>query len=162
MNLTHRNATWVIVTSFLLGLVLAILPLPNWANWLRPEWVLLILICWNLVLPIRVSVGAAWLCGLLMDILGNFTLGEHALIFTIVSYFVIKFGTRIIFFPFWQKSIIILGLLSLAQFLQIWLEGMMGNHINSYWYWLSVPVTTLLWPWVMALVQKWQEKYNVN
>ena len=162
MNMSGRNIAWVIVLSFLGAFVLTILPLPALANWFRPEWVLLVLICWNSLIPDRVGVGAGWISGLVVDVLGNYTVGEHALIFTFISYLVVRFSSRIKFFLFWQKSCIIFGLILLSQILQIWLEGIFGNRIISNWYWFSVPVTTLFWPWIMALMQRWQQKYNIE
>jgi rod shape-determining protein MreD len=149
---------WIILLSFFLAFVLTILPLPSWANWLRPNWVSLVLVSWILILPERVGLNTAWFSGLILDVLENVTLGEHALILTIIAYSVQKFHTRINFFPFWQKSLIFFGLFLLAQILQFWMEGFMGREINNILYWSPVLTTTIFWPWVTTLLAYWQPK----
>ena len=46
----------VIYLSLVLGLILMILPLPDWVQAYRPNWVALILIYWSMALPKRVGL----------------------------------------------------------------------------------------------------------
>ena len=46
----------VIILTFLVAFVLAVLPLPAWLLWGRPEWVALTLIYWCIALPQRVGI----------------------------------------------------------------------------------------------------------
>jgi len=162
MNFSHPRSNWIIVATLLLSLVLMILPLPSGVSWFRPQWVLLVLIYWFLALPNRIDLFVAWSSGLALDVLQNTALGEHALVFTVVAYFVLRFQTRINFFPFWQKTAVILGLILLNNILQFWLERMLGNPVISGWYWLSVVPTLLFWPWVEMLLYHWQRRFNVR
>ena len=77
-----------IFLTLVIALVLAFLPMPEWTTWLRPAWVLMILIYWAMTVPYRVSIGVAWMVGLMVDLLNGTLLGEHALAFTTVIYFV--------------------------------------------------------------------------
>ena len=157
----HRtNPIGLIIVTVLLALLLMLLPLPTWAQVLRPQWLLLVLIYWCLFLPGSAGLSLAWVSGLLLDILQNTTLGEHALIFTAVSYFVLRFQTRINFFPFWQKSAVILGLISTNHIFQVWLGGVLGHPVHNNLYWLSIGTTLLFWPWVSLLIQQCQRKFG--
>lgn len=156
------NVLWVIVISFFLAFALNILPLPNWIVGLRPQWVLLLLMGWALLLPECVGIGVGWIVGLALDMLSNAYLGEHALIFTVVVYFLQRFHNRIVFYSFWQRTSIIFLLVLLAQILQVWLESNLepkGNHIN---YWLTIFTTTLFWPWIEMLLRRWQERLRIS
>ncbi len=45
---------FVILLTFLVAAVLSVLPLPEWLQWARPEWLTLTLIYWCIALPHRV------------------------------------------------------------------------------------------------------------
>ena len=73
------HSFFAITTTLLIALILAMLPMPDWTIWLRPVWVLMVLIYWAMMIPYQVSVGTAWLTGLVVDLLNGTLLGEHAL-----------------------------------------------------------------------------------
>ena len=58
------KGVWVIVLSFFLAYLLAIVPFPEWAMNYRPEWVPMVLIYWVMALPYRIGIGSAWCAGL--------------------------------------------------------------------------------------------------
>ena len=80
------NGVWVIVLSFFLAYLLAIVPFPEWAMNYRPEWVPMVLIYWVMALPYRVGIGSAWCAGLILDILKGSVLGLNAIGLVIVAY----------------------------------------------------------------------------
>jgi len=51
----------VIPFTLLIGLMLLILPLPDWAQTYRPDWVALILIYWSMALPKKIGLWFAFL-----------------------------------------------------------------------------------------------------
>ena len=69
----------VILLTFVIALLLTVIPLPDWARYLRPDWVGLVLIYWCMALPERVGVTTGWFMGLLVDLLTGTVLGQHAL-----------------------------------------------------------------------------------
>lgn len=162
MYFSTSNSKWVIVTTLIFALLLMIIPLPNWLQVVRPQWFLLVLIYWSLTLPNKVGIFTAWAGGLLLDVLQNTLFGEHALIFTIVIYLVLRFRTRINFFPFWQKTAVILGLISLNQCLYFWLNEILSSQIRSTLYWASILTTLLFWPWTAAFLRYLQMRFNVR
>src|SRR5579885_2555535 len=106
----------IIVTLFI-ALVLALLPMPEWTIWLRPAWVLMVLIYWSITVPGRVGVGTAWVMGIIMDVLNDTLLGEHALAYTMVIYFVSRMHIRLRMYPLLQQGLSIWAFVFLYQFI---------------------------------------------
>lgn len=155
--------TFLIITlTFLLAIVLEIVPMPLWAVWARPEWVLLILIYWALMAPDRVGVGIAFLIGLLMDLLMGTLLGEHALAFVLITYFVVRFGALIRLFPLWQQAFLVFFFVFLCQAFKFWVWGSTGGlSLAIGWlYWLPGMISAVLWPWVYTLLRGYQSRYR--
>lgn len=144
---------WIVSLTFLVGMILTIMPLPYWAIWFRPDWVLLVVIYWTLTCPDEIGVGIAWLVGLLLDILLASMLGEHALAFALVGYFCIKFHLRIHSLFFWRKTTAIFLLILLYKSVLFWAQGFIGQLPDYRIYWLSTVTSLLAWPWVFILLR---------
>lgn len=157
-----KNTTLTIIVTFICAIILTILPMPNAIGFIKPQWLMLVLICWSLILPSKVSVGIAWLSGIFLDILENSMLGEHALIFTIIIYILIKFHARINFFTFLQKALIVLGLVFMGYVLQYWIEDLNSQKINKMVYFSSCLITAILWPWAFALLTSLTRRVRIN
>jgi len=98
-----RNLVFVMMT-LATAMCLALLPMPVWAAWARPAWVLLVLIYWTLVMPYQCNVGLAWCVGLSLDILTGTMLGLHAFAMTLVIYLVYRLHRRIHMYPMLQQA----------------------------------------------------------
>ena len=69
----------VIYVSLMVALILMILPLPDWAQMYRPNWMALVLIYWSMALPQRVGLWFAFFCGIVLDTSLGTLLGQHTL-----------------------------------------------------------------------------------
>ncbi len=155
----HREAKIRIVPliiSFVTALVLSILPIPHWLQWLWPNWLLLTLIGWSLYLPSRINVGAAFCVGIILDALTGSYLGENALVFTLIIYLVVKFQHLLRTCPLWQQSIAMLLFVSLNQLLATWIHAWMSDMAVTDWYWLTPVTSMLFWPWIIRLLRRYQ------
>ena len=150
-----------ILLTLLAGLILTFLPMPVWAMWCRPAWLLLILIYWAMTVPYRVSVGIAWMMGLLVDLMSGTLLGEHALAYTIVIYFVTRMHIRLRIYPMVQQGITILFFVFLYQFVLYCIQGFIGELPASHLYWLSSITSVLLWPWLFILMRDFRRWFKV-
>jgi len=135
-----------ILLSILVALALAIVPLPDWAGSIRPDWVALLVIYWSLALPRKFGVGSAWVSGLALDTLQGALLGQHALGLALVAFVVLKFYLRIRVFPIWQQAMTVFMLLTLNQFVLFWVDGLAGSGEIQLGRWMPVVAGTLLWP----------------
>lgn len=146
MTLGNAHYSPSIVLSLIVALMLTIVPLPSWLEILRPEWVALAIIYWCIAVPHRVGVGIAWTVGLLLDVLRDALLGQHALSLTIVAFIAIKLHQRIRLYPVWQQALSVMVLVTLNQLLILWINGLVGHPPKSWTYWLPSITSTLLWP----------------
>lgn len=161
MEIRHRGG-WVILMSFLIALILTILPLPVWGEFARPEWVALVLVYWCMALPERVGVIAGWLAGLLQDALTGTLLGAHALAFALVAFLALKLHRRIRVLPPWQQAMLVLILLLVVRLVLLWIHGLTGGAETDLRYWLPALTGTLIWPVVFLLLRETRRRYRVQ
>lgn len=159
--LVKRHGGGIIFISFVMALVLTIVPLPEGLRILRPDWVLLALIYWGMALPHRVGVGFGWLLGLFTDVMTGTLLGQHALAYCLVAYLTLKLHQRLRLYPLWQQSLSILVLLALGQLLMLWINGFVGRPIHAWSYWLPSVIGALLWPPVYLLLRGLRRAFRV-
>lgn len=147
--------------TFLIAMMLLILPLPSWITWFRPAWVFMVLIFWMVAIPDRMGIGIAWVIGLLIDLLTGTLFGQHALVLACIAYFVIKFQVQIRSFPLWQQILLIMGMTMVYLALQYWMLALAGTSPDTDKYWLPVLTTTLIWPWVYILLKDFQHRFEI-
>lgn len=152
----------VIVFSLVIAFILTILPVPNWAIWLRPQWVVMVMIFWTLALPSQVSIGTAWMVGLFLDVMLGSLLGEHALCLSLVTYFVVKFRFRVQLLQPWQRHLAVLGFIFLYQLILFLLLGAQGKIPLVWYYWLSPFTSILFWPWVYGILKGCQKRFRIS
>lgn len=152
----------VIICTFAAALALILLPLPHWARPFRPEWVTLVLIYWVIALPHRVSVGCAWILGLLLDVIYGTVLGEHALALMVLAYIASKLHRQLRMFPVWQQASSIFVLLLMYQLLILWVQGVMGQLTGYGLFWLTIFTSTIIWPWLFVLLRDIRRRFKVH
>ena len=150
-----------IFISLLIAIILTLLPVPDWAIWLKPAWVLLILIYWAMTVPTRVGIGMAWLMGLVIDLLNGTLFGEHALAYTIVIYLVARMHIRLRMYPVIQQSFTVFLFILIYQFVIYCIQGFIGQLPASHLYWLSSVISMLLWPWLFVLMRDYRRWFKV-
>lgn len=129
---------------------LRVMPVPYVISILNPDWILLILVYWAWMLPYQKGVFTAWCIGLLTDVLTGRTLGEHALVYALISYFNIKLYKRLRQFPLIQQSGFIFACLLLSQLLIFLIENIQSPTVFSAAFWLPAVMGTLFWPFVYS------------
>ncbi len=162
MTLTRHQGGWIVAATFVGAMMLAILPLPVWAEYYRPEWVALVLVYWCMALPQRVGVGVGWTAGLLLDVLKGALLGQHALGLAVTAYLTLSLHQRIRVFPLWQQALTVLMLLTLYQLLLLWFDGITGQPPKGWVYWMPSLTGMLLWPWVFIVLRDLRRRFKVR
>ena len=156
MQNSNRAAILTIIAAFML----AIMPLPNWAIELRPDWVTLVLIYWAMALPERIGVTIAWLAGLMLDVSHGSVMGQHALGLVIVIWVINMQHQRLRVASLLQQAIVIFFLLFLKQLLVLWVSGIMGRTPDSWLYFVPSLTGAMLWPWIYIVLRDIRRKFG--
>ena len=125
----------VVPPTLIVALMLVMLPLPEWAQPFRPDWVTLVIIYWVMAVPERFGVIFAWILGLLLDVTQGAILGQHAIGLVLVIYIVQSQYLRIRVFSLVQQALVVFLLLLIKQLLVLWVNGLVGQapeNIISY------------------------------
>ena len=147
---------WLIM---LLATMMTIMPLPEFLHGIRVEWVAMAVIFFSIMNVSLMGVIAAWIIGLLLDLLQGSLLGEHALIFSVISYLSYRFRFQIRVYPDWQIMIAILFLLSFGNLISLWIRGFNGRVLFISEEWMSIFIAALIWPVFMRVLQVLQNYF---
>lgn len=161
MRASPHHGGSVILFSFVAALMMTLLPLPGWGEYLRPEWVTMVLVYWCMALPDRVGVGVAWIAGLFLDVVHGAVLGQYAMALTLIAYFTVSLHKRLRIYPVWQQALVLLLLVLFQQLVVIWVKGFIGESPESLRYWLPSLSSMLLWPWIFVLLRDLRRRYRV-
>lgn len=148
----RRPNPWLIIVTLFCALMLNLLPLPAWVEWLHPDWVMLTLFFWSLTMPYSVSVGYAFVMGVLLDLCNGTVLGEHALALVIIIYIVTKLHKQLNMFPGMQQLFVVLILSTLYRFIIFLVQSAVWTPPDNILYWLAVLINVILWPWLFRLL----------
>lgn len=139
-----RNA-WVLPVSLLLALLLGLVPLPAVLQPLRPYWLALVLAYWVLEEPEKIGLGAAFLLGVLADLVFGGLLGEQAMRLAIFAFILDRFRARLRFFPLSQQALAIGGLLLNDRVVSAVIHLVLGAPQHPWTFWWAPLLGMLLW-----------------
>ncbi|MES2205145.1 MAG: rod shape-determining protein MreD [Pseudomonadota bacterium] len=144
----------MIILSFLLSLMLSLLPLSEGLLELNPSWCLLTLLFWTYHYPHRVNVGIAGCVGILVDGLSGSLLGLHVFAYVSVVFLFDLFYRRFHMFHVLQQSLVI-GILIACNFvIIISVKHILTDNLIDWSVMLSVITSMLCWPFYCLLGQK--------
>ncbi len=149
---TNRESYRLILLTIITAILLSLLPMPEPLSPLKPYWVALAMIYWSLETRATISLGLAFLVGLVLDILSGSLLGMHALSLVVMVFLVQRFRFRLRFFPPWQQALSVLALLVNDRIILIWITALMGEPTPTWKYWLSPLIGVAIWPWLFLLL----------
>lgn len=147
-----RIQRWLFAGSLGLALLLQMLPMPQALAAWKPWWLGMVLVYWALESPARAGLGLAFLLGLAGDALAGELLGEQALRLLVVSFIVLRFRSRLRFFPLWQQALAVLALLLNDRVVVLMVRGFAGLPTPPPEFWIAPFVGFVLWPVVFLLL----------
>ena len=97
-------------------------------------------------------MGFAFLIGLGGDLLIGQVLGEQALRLVVLVFIVLRFRSRLRFFPIGQQSLAVLALLLNDRMVVMMIRGFAGDPMPPLDFWVAPVVGMLAWPFVFLLL----------
>ena len=142
----------LVAGSLLLGIVFALMPLPQAIGPVRPYLLALVLAYWLMEAPSHVGLGTAFMAGLLADLVLGTPLGEQAMRLVVLAFLIQRFRARLRFFPLWQQALSIGLLLLNDRVIVAALHAVLGAPQAPWTAWLSPVLGVVLWPLLYVLL----------
>lgn len=140
------------ILSLIPALILSVIPLPHWMEVGRPDFLVITVLFWSIMVPRAGGILLAFICGLLLDIIQGLVLGQHALAACFAAYLAIRLHLRIRVFPIWHQALTVFWLLVLYQFVLFWIDGITGHPVSAYARWIPAFIGAMLWPLFAGLL----------
>ena len=156
-NLLPRGTLFIYLT-ILIGLILQVFPLPDWADQLRPQWPLLVLVYWSMLLPERVGIFTAMVVGLFVDVMLDALLGQHVLAYAVAIFIVITTYKRLRLMHAWQQALVVFLLLMIERIVTAVVLGMTRGQATDLYFWLPPLTGMLFWPLLGLLLSDFNRK----
>ncbi len=158
----RHHGGWIILGTLVLAALFTVLPLPEWLEAYRPEWVALVVIYWVMALPDRIGLFTAWIVGFFMDVLEGSLLGLNALALALVAYLALSLYQRMRMFTAIQQSSTILILVGIHQLLSFWvLTANSQNTAPNLIFMISALSSAIIWPFVFLGLRYIRRTFNV-
>jgi rod shape-determining protein MreD len=141
--------TWFIGLSLLAAFALNMLPVGR-VPWL-PDVLGVVLAFWGVRQPRKVGMLVAFAFGLAMDVHSGALLGQHALSYTLLSFFAITIHRRLLWFSVPAQALHVLPLFVMAHVVVLLIRLVAGGVWPGWSYFAAPALQALLWP-VVTLV----------
>jgi rod shape-determining protein MreD len=117
-----------------------------------PDLLALALVFWNVHQSRRVGVGLAFAFGLVMDVHDGAVLGQHALAYTLLSFFAVTIHRRLLWFSVPSQAVQILPLFIAAHAVSLLVRLLAGGMFPGWQILLAPLFEALLWPLACGLL----------
>lgn len=162
MTLSRYTGNWIVCASLFAAFLLMAIPLPYWANDWQPHWLAMIWIYWCVALPKKVGIASGWCLGLLLDIQYGALLGQNALVFAVLTYFMVGMYKRFRIFTLVQQSCYVGLMILLSLVFNSCVRGVIGIEHYTWSYWMQGISSTILWPWLFIILRDIRRRYRVT
>lgn len=124
--------------------------LQNMGIWGRAAWtpdvLAVVLVFWTVHQPLRVSIGAAFVFGLLMDVHQSGLLGQHAMAYTVLSFFAITIHRRLLWFSVPSQAAQVFPLFAATHAVELAVGMVSGGTFPGLPLLLAPVAEAVLWP----------------
>ncbi|MEM7220178.1 MAG: rod shape-determining protein MreD [Pseudomonadota bacterium] len=156
---------WAILLTLLVGMVLAVLHLPEASppilSWLRPNWVIMMLFFWTLAVPQRMGLVFAWLLGIGLDVLLGEPLGLNGALLAGFTYVVWALHARLRVFPAVQQAVLLFGLVVIVEALRLIVLLTLNDVPPSWRFPFIALASAALWPPLRGILEQVQRACRV-
>ncbi|BCN92874.1 rod shape-determining protein MreD [Thiomicrorhabdus immobilis] len=154
VNIRSTQVRWLILLTYLLGLIIDSMVLLNSSLEFLPPMTLLAVLYWSGHCVDRTYFISAFLLGVLADTLYQTTLGAHALLYCIVLFMMIRNRLQFRTYPAWQQAFIVGIYLLFYQALNTLFFTPVLDDGSFVPYWSMPAAGILIWPVMTSLLNK--------
>jgi len=115
------------------------------AAWV-PDFLALVLVFWSIHQPQRNGIGTAFIFGIFFDVHQGALLGQHALSYTVLSFFAIAMHRRLLWFSVPSQAFQVLPIFFVAHLIEVLCRMLSGAAFPGFLLLLAPLLEALLWP----------------
>jgi len=150
--MTQTRISWLaIILTFSLAILLELMTLPYMVLFLRPEWIVLVLLYWLIRHPEKIGIATGASIGFLMDIISGSYFGINMLSMSLISYLVLIMHKRLKMFPISQQSIFVFFIVGIQLMVVYTLKSTIGSSDASMSYLWQALSSALIWPVILII-----------
>ena len=145
---------FVLISLFIIALVMEIAPWPAGFQGFKPAWLVLTLLYWVLAVPRKVNIGCAFTLGLVWDLVLGSTLGIHALVVSVFTYFIALNHQLIRNLSLWLQSLLVILFIFAVRSGVFLIELLLNDPQFHSQEIFGAIISGILWPWLFLLLRK--------
>lgn len=145
--------------SFLLALLLGVIPWNETIALFQPYWLALIVAYWSLQSERDVML-TAFSYGLMQDVLSGSLLGKHGISLIAISFLISKSAKKLNMTSFGQLLLMVVAVLFNDLFIRSVIDWSSYRYLPKWTELLPIISAILVWPWLKYLLDRisWQIK----
>jgi rod shape-determining protein MreD len=141
-----------IYTTFLIGMLIELVPLPVGSTRWIPDFVGMLILYWVINQPSRVNIGTAFVLGVIADVATADLFGQHALAYSITSFLALSRQRQLVMFNLGQQALAVMALMLTNQLIMMVARMATGASFVGWGYFIPPLISALLWPLLTKLL----------
>ena len=145
---------FVLTAIFAIALVMELAPWPSGFQSFKPAWIVLVFAYWALSIPHKVSIGWAFIIGIIWDMVLGSTLGVHGLVMSLFAYLITRHHLRLRKLSLWMQSLLLVGVIFAIRVSIFLIESVLHSANFNWQEIFGALASGVLWPWIFLLLRK--------
>lgn len=152
----------IVVCTIIVALVMEISPWASGFQSFRPAWVVMVMLYWILAIPNKVSIGSAFVVGIMWDLVLGSILGVHALVLSVFAYLIALNHLILRNLSLWQQSLLVVAFIFIIRLSIFLIESILHSAVFNWQEIFGALTSGLLWPWLFLLLRKMRRQVNLR
>lgn len=148
--------------TFIIALVVEIMPWPPEFQSYRPAWLVMVLMYWVMAIPNKINIGIAFLVGIMWDLILGSTLGIHALVLSIFAYLIAVNSLILRNLSLWQQSLLVVLFVFIIRLSIFLIELFLYTAVFNPQEFFGALISGMLWPWIFLLLRGLRRKFRLR
>ncbi|PJG82895.1 rod shape-determining protein MreD [Caviibacterium pharyngocola] len=144
----------VVTCIFIVAMVLEIAPWPAGLQSFKPAWVVLVLMYWVMAIPNKISIGSAFVLGVVWDLVLGSILGVHALVLSVFAYLIGVNHLVLRNLSLWMQSLLVILFIFVLRLSIFFIELFLHNANFHAQEIFGAVASGILWPWIFLFLRK--------
>ena len=152
----------VVGLTLFVALVLTVLPPPDLVFLYWPDWVVVVVFYWALMLPERIGPWIGFIVGTLLEVISVKSFGVIGLGMATLAFAVNRAHLQLRVLSIWQQMIVVGVFVGIFKLLTGWLYGLISGFAISSEYFYSLIGCMVSWPFIFILLQEFRRTARLN